>query len=290
MKQEYINLYDEYTHSNNMSRREFLDRLIKIAGGTAAAMALLPVLENNQTIAQTVSEKNKNIQTKYIEYKGESGKVRGYLAMPKNLKTKVPGVVVIHENKGLQPHIEDVARRVAVAGFIALAPDALSPLGNTPKDLDEARKMIGKLDYQQTVEDFVEAVDFLEDHEMTNGNVGCVGFCWGGAMANQMAVNSADMKAAVAFYGSQPAAEDVSKIKGAVMLHYAGLDERINKGIPEYEKALKENNIDHKLYVYKDVNHAFHNDTNKARYDAEAAKLAWTRTIDFFKEKLMSDG
>lgn len=286
MKQEYIKIYDEYTHSKDMSRRDFLDRLIKVAGGTAAAMALLPILENNQLKAQMINTDDKRIETKYIEYKGESGKIRGYLAMPKKIKGKIPAVVVIHENKGLQPHIEDVARRAALAGFIALAPDALSPMGGTPKDLDKAREMIGKLDYEKTVKDFVAAVDYLEDHKKSNENVGCVGFCWGGSMANQLAVNSDDMKAAVAFYGSQPKVEEVKQIEGAVMLHYAGLDERINKGIPAYEKALKENNIDYKLFIYEGVNHAFHNDTNEARYNAEAAALAWQRTVDFWKEKL----
>ena len=286
MKQEYINLYDEYTHSKDMSRREFLDRLIKIACGTAAAMALLPVLENNQAKAQTISGDDKRIKTKYIKYDGVSGKVRAYLAMPKDIKGTIPAVVVIHENKGLQPHIEDVARRAALAGFIALAPDALSPMGGTPDDLDKAREMIGKLDYEKTVGDFEAAVNYLEKYKKSNGNIGCVGFCWGGAMANQLAVNAENMKAAVAFYGSQPEAKDVGKIKGAVMLHYAGLDERINKGIPAYEKALKENDVDYKLFIYEGVNHAFHNDTNEARYDAKAAKLAWERTLDFWKEKL----
>lgn len=286
MEQKYINLYDEYTHSKNMSRREFLDRLIKITGSSAVALALLPGLENNYVHAQTVSKDDKNLKTKYIEYKGESGKMRGYLAMPKKIKGKIPAVVVIHENRGLNSHIEDVARRAALAGFIALAPDALSPLGGTPDDMDKAREMIGKLDREKTVKDFVKAVEYLKSYKKSNGNVGCVGFCWGGSMANQLAVKSEDMKAAVAFYGSQPETKDVSKIKGAVMLHYAGLDERINKGIDEYEKALKDNDVDYQLFIYKDVNHAFHNDTNEARYDEETAKLAWRRTLDFFKEKL----
>lgn len=286
MEQKYINLYDEYTHSKNMSRRDFIERLAKLAGGSAIALTLLPVLENNQAKAQTINKDDERIETKYIKYKGESGEIRGYLAMPKNIKGKIPAVVVIHENKGLQPHIEDVTRRAALAGFIALAPDALSPLGGTPDDSDKAREMIGKLNREKTVKDFIAAVEYLKNYKKSNGNVGCVGFCWGGSMANQLAVNSPDMKAAVAFYGSQPDAADVPRIKGAVMLHYAGLDERINKGIPEYEKALKENNVDYKLYIYENVNHAFHNDTNEARYNAEAAKLAWERTLEFWKEKL----
>ena len=286
MKQDFIDLYDEYTHSDEMTRREFLDRLTRLAGGSALALGLLPSLENNAAVAQTVSGKDERIETKYIEYKGASGEVRGYLAIPKNVKGKVPAVVVIHENKGLQPHIEDVARRVALAGFIALASDALSPVGGTTFDLDHARQSMRKLDREKTVQDFAAAVSFLKSHDGSNENVGCVGFCWGGRMANQLAVDSEDMKAAVAFYGSQPKAEDVPKIKGEVMLHYAGLDKRINKGISAYEEALKKANVGYKLYIYEGVNHAFHNDTNEARYHAEAAKLAWARTISFFKKKL----
>lgn len=286
MEQKYIELYDEYTHSNVMSRRDFVDRLAKLAGGSALALALLPSLENNQTKAQTVPKDDKNLNTKYIEYQGASGKIRGYLAMPKKIKGKIPAVVIIHENKGLQPHIEDVARRAALAGFIALAPDALSGNGGTPADADKARELIGKLDYPKTIKDFVAAVSYLKDYKNSNGNVGCVGFCWGGSMANQLAVNSPDLKAAVAFYGGQPKAEEVSKIKAAVQLHYAGLDERIDAGIPAYEAALKKNNVEYELYMYEGVNHAFHNDTNEARYNAAAAKLAWGRTIKFLTENL----
>lgn len=286
MEQKYIKLYDEYTHSNDMNRRDFVDRLIKLTGSSALALALLPSLENNQAKAQTVPKDDKKLETKYIEYQGESGKMRGYLAMPKKLKKKMPSVVVIHENRGLNAHIEDVARRAALAGFIALAPDALSSLGNTPDDMDKARELIGKLDREKTLKDFIAAVSYLKSHKNSNGNVGCVGFCWGGAMANQLAVNSPDVKAAVAFYGSQPKAEDVPKIKGAVQLHYAGLDERINAGIPAYETALKANKVDYELYLYENVNHAFHNDTNEARYNAESAKLAWERTIKFLNKHL----
>ena len=286
MEQKYINLYDEYTHSSNMNRRDFVDRLIKLAGSSALALALLPSLENNQTKAQTVPKDDKNLETKYIEYQGASGKIRGYLAMPKKIKGKIPAVVIIHENKGLQPHIEDVARRAALAGFIALAPDALSVNGGTPDDADKARELIGKLDYEKTVKDFVAAVDYLKNYKNSNGNVGCVGFCWGGSMANQLAVNSPNLKAAVAFYGGQPKAEDVAKIKAAVQLHYAGLDERIDAGIPDYEAALKKNNVEYELYMYENVNHAFHNDTNEARYNAEAARLAWGRTVEFLKKYL----
>ncbi|MEO8073588.1 MAG: dienelactone hydrolase family protein [Acidobacteriota bacterium] len=286
MEQKYINLYDEYTHSNDINRRDFVDRLIKLAGSSALALALLPSLENNQTKAQTVPKDDKNLETKYIEYQGASGKMRGYLAMPKKVKGKIPAVVIIHENKGLQPHIEDVARRAALAGFIALAPDALSQSGGTPADADKARELIGKLDYPKTVGDFVAAVNYLQSYKNSNGNVGCVGFCWGGSMANQLAVNAANLKSAVAFYGGQPKVEDVAKIKAAVQLHYAGLDERIDAGIPAYEAALKKNNVEYELYMYEGVNHAFHNDTNEARYNAAAAKLAWQRTIKFLEEHL----
>ncbi len=286
MKQEYINLYDEYTHSSDMSRREFLDRLARLAGGSALALALLPALENNIAAAQLVSEGDQRIEAGYITYTGDSGEMRGYMSTPASPADGLPSVVVIHENRGINPHIEDVARRVSLAGFIALAPDALSPLGGTPADSDRAREMIGTLDRDTTEKDFIAAVKYLKSNDRSNGNVGCVGFCWGGRMANQLAVRSEDMKAAVAFYGSQPKTEDVSKIKGSVMLHYAGLDERINSGIPAYEQALKNNNIDYKLFIYDGVNHAFHNDTNEARYDEKAAKLAWERTIGFFNEKL----
>ena len=211
MEQKYINLYDEYTHSDDMNRRDFIDRLAKLAGGSALALALLPSLENNQAKAQTVAKDDKNLDAKYIEYQGASGKMRGYLAMPKKIKGKIPAVVVIHENRGLNAHIEDVARRAALAGFIALAPDALSPVGGTPDDMDKARDLIGKLDYPKTVKDFVAAVSFLKTYKSSNGNVGCVGFCWGGSMANQLAVNSPDLKAAVAFYGGQPKAEEAGE-------------------------------------------------------------------------------
>jgi carboxymethylenebutenolidase len=269
-----------------MSRRDFVDRLIKLTGSSALALAILPSLENNQAKAQTVSKDDKNLETKYIEYAGASGKMRGYLAMPKKIKGKISAVVIIHENRGLNAHIEDVARRAALAGFIALAPDALSPLGNTPEDMDKARELIGKLDREKTIKDFVAAVAYVKNHKKSNGNVGCIGFCWGGAMANQLAVNSPDMKAAVAFYGSQASLADVPKIKGAIQFHYAEIDERINKGIADYEAELKKNNVKFESYMYQGMNHAFHNDTNEARYNAEAAKLAWERTIKFLNENL----
>jgi carboxymethylenebutenolidase len=195
-------------------------------------------------------------------------------------------VIVIHENRGLNPHIEDVARRVALEGFVALAPDFLSPKGGTPADEDQARELIGQLDQQQTIQDALAAVDFLKGNDATTGKVGVVGFCWGGGLANQIAVNSAEVDAVVPFYGRQPASGDVAKIRAPLLLHYAGLDERINAGIPEYEQALKDAGVNYIIYMYEGANHAFHNDTSEARYDPAAARLAWSRTIDFFKQHL----
>ena len=223
--------------------------------------------------------------TEYIKYPSETGEVRAYLAMPKG-DAKLPGVIVIHENRGLNPHTEDVARRVALEGFLALAPDALSPFGGTPEDTDEARTLIGKLDSQATVKNYVAAVKYLKTHPQSTGKVGCMGFCWGGGMTNQVAVNSSDLAAGVPFYGRQPASEDVLRIKASLLLHYAGLDERINAGIPEFEAALKQASVDYKIYMYEGANHAFFNDTNADRYHQEAAQLAWECTIAFLKEKL----
>ena len=286
MKQEIIELYDEYTHTP-MGRGVFLERLTRLAGSGVAAAALLPLLENNCAKAETVpGGADSRLDTGTVSYPGASGEIKGYLARPKDAGGKLPAVVVIHENKGLHPHIEDVARRAAAAGFLALAPDALSPLGGTPADVDEAKTKLRTLDRDKTREDFVAAVSFLKAHEGSTGKVGCVGFCWGGAMANQLAVHSPDMLAAVAFYGRQPAAEDVPKIKGSLLLHYAGLDKRINEGIPDFIAALKSAGVDYRMHMYDGVNHAFHNDTSEARYDAEAAKLAWKRTVDFLKDKL----
>lgn len=195
-------------------------------------------------------------------------------------------MVVIHENRGLNAHIEDVARRAALAGYLAIAPDALSPFGGTPANEDEGRAMFAKLDAQQNLTNFIKAFDYLKSRKDCNGKLGCVGFCWGGALANQLAVNVPDLKAAVAFYGRQPEAADVPKIKGAVQLHYGGLDERVNAGIPAYEGALKKANVPYELYIYEGANHAFHNDTSAARYNEAAAKLAWKRTLDFYAKYL----
>ncbi|MDP6778311.1 MAG: dienelactone hydrolase family protein, partial [Candidatus Latescibacteria bacterium] len=223
--------------------------------------------------------------TEDIQYPGETGKVSASLAVPKG-DGRLPAVIVIHENRGLNPHIVDVNRRVAAEGFLAIAPDVLSPLGGTPDDPDGARSLIRKLDPDATVKDFVAAVRYLKTHPRSTGAVGCMGFCWGGGMSNQLAVHSPDLKAAVPYYGRQADAEDVPKIKASLLLHYAELDERINKGIPAYEEALKKASIDYKLHIYEGAQHAFNNDTNPGRYHEEAAKLAWQRTISFLNEKL----
>ena len=284
MDQKIISLYDEYTHAP-LPRRVFLERLATLAGGAAAAMALLPLLENSYAHAATIAEGDGRIATSRIAYPGAGGEVKGYLAMPKS-GGKHGAVVVIHENRGLNPHIEDIARRLAVDGFVAMAPDALSPMGGTPADEDTARGMIGKLDAGQTVANYVAAVSWLKGHANSNGKVGCVGFCWGGAMANQTAVRSKDLAAAVAYYGLQPKADQVASISAPLLLHYAGLDERINAGIDAYVAALKSAGKRHELHMYEGANHAFNNDTNGARYSEAAAKLSWSRTVAFLKKEL----
>ena len=284
MDQEIADLYNEYA-KGSIDRREFLKKLAVFAGSIAAASALLPQLERNYAMAEVVAKDDPRLDTEYVKYPGETGEVRASLARLKG-DEKLPGVIVIHENRGLNPHTEDVARRVALEGFLAIAPDALSPLGGTPEDVDEARSLIGKLDAQATMENFVAAVEYLKTHPQSTGKVGVMGFCWGGGMSNQLAVNSPDLAAAVPFYGRQPASEDVPKIKASLLLHYAGLDERINAGIPAFEAALKESSIDYTMHMYEGAGHAFFNDTNADRYHKEAASLAWERTIAFLKEKL----
>jgi carboxymethylenebutenolidase len=239
-------------------------------------------------VGESTADSNRQhpeLHTQDVEYPGETGQVRAYLARPKG-ERKRPAVVVIHENKGLQPHIKDVTRRVAAEGFLALAPDALSPLGGTPEDVDQARSLIQQLDVDATIKDLVAAVQYLSTHPLSTGKVGCTGFCWGGGMTNQVAVHSPDLLAAVPYYGMQPDAHYVPKIKASMLLHYAGMDERINAGIPAFEKALDKAGVEFKTYVYEGAQHAFNNDTNKARYHKDAAQLAWKRTIAFFKDKL----
>ena len=282
MDQQIINLYDEYTHKP-LSRNDFLRKLAVLAGGTAAAMALLPLLEVNYAHAAVTKEED--LFTERINYPGVNGDMQAYVARPKEEK-KYPTVIVIHENRGLNAHIEDVARRAANSGFLAIAPNALSSLGGTPANEDDARKKFTELKAEDNLANFIKVFDYLPSRKDSNGKYGCVGFCWGGGMANKLAVNVPSLKAAVAFYGAQPAAEDVAKIKGAVQLHYGGLDERVNAGIPAYEEALKKNNVPYELYIYEGANHAFHNDTAPTRYNETAAKLAWQRTIDFFNKYL----
>ena len=255
MYQKIIDLYDEYDEGL-LDRRDFLKKLAILAGGTAAAYTLLPLLENDYARAGAVQQDDPSIHTESIKYPGETGVVRAHLARPKG-DAKLPGVIVIHENKGLHPHIVDVNRRVASEGFLAIAPDSLSPLGGTPDDTDQTRTLMRKLDSQSTIKNYLAAVKYLKTHPRSTGKVGCMGFCWGGGIANQLAVNSPDLTAVVPFYGRQPAPEDVPKIKAALLLHYAGLDERINKGIPAFEAALKEAAVDYKIFMYEGANHAF---------------------------------
>jgi len=281
MDQRTTDSYAGYA-SRNLGRREFLTTLSGLAGGTAAAYALLPLLGAK---AEVVPKDDPRLYTEQIQYPGHTGEMRAYLARPKT-DEKRPCVVVIHENRGLNAHIQDVTRRIAIEGFLAIAPDALSPFGGTPEDADKAMTLIQQLDGPSTIKNTVAAVQYLKTHPLSTGRVGCTGFCWGGGMTNQVAVNSPDLLAAVPYYGMQPASEDVPKIKASLLAHYAGLDERINKGIPAFEEALKKASIEYKIYMYEGARHAFNNDTNPAQYDKEAAQLAWQRTIAFLKEKL----
>ena len=282
MDQRFINLYDEYTHTA-LSRQEFLKRLAILAGGTAAAMTILPLLEVNYVNAAVTSEEDLFIEE--ISYPGVNGEMKAYVARPKK-DEKYPAVVVIHENRGLNAHIQDVTRRAAKAGYLAIAPNALSPLGGTPANEDEARTKFRELKAEDNLQNFIKVFDYLSTRKDAKDKYGCVGFCWGGAMANNLAVNVPNLKAAVAFYGRQPAAEDVPKIKAAVQLHYGSLDEGVNAGIAAYEEALKKAGVKYELYMYEGANHAFHNDTAPTRYNEAAAKQAWERTIAFFDKHL----
>jgi carboxymethylenebutenolidase len=282
MNQDIINLYDEYTH-RPLSRQEFLTRLIALVGSAATASALLPMLESNY--AQIADYQPDSLFTESITYTGVNGTMQAYVARPPKRKAYAT-VLVIHENRGLTPHIEDVARRAAQAGFLAIAPNALAPLNVIPKDEDEARTLFTQLKPEDNLQNFIKVFDYLKTRKDSNQKIGCVGFCWGGAMANNLAVNVSSLKAAIAFYGRQPKLEDVPKIKAAIQLHYAALDTRINEGKAAYEEALKNAQITYESYLYEAVNHAFHNDTSAARYNETAAKLAWQRSIDFFKQHL----
>ncbi len=281
MDREIISLAD---HNAVLDRRAFLRKSSRLVG-CAAAGALLPVFQHSNAKAEMVPKNDPRIAGAEIKYPGPSGDVRAYWARPKG-EGKLPGVIVVHEKRGLVPHIQDVTRRVALEGFLAMAPDALSPLGGTPEDESKGPAMIQTLDAPSNLRVFLAAVRYLKTHPASTGQVGVVGFCWGGAMANQLAVNSPDLLAVVPYYGRQPAAEEVPRITAALLLHYAGLDEGINRGIPAYEAALKQAGIQYQIYMYERAQHAFNNDTNAERYNKEAADLAWQRTIAFFKQKL----
>ena len=281
MDNRLIQLFDQYTHSQ-IGRRVFMSRLIGITGSLVAANKVLEKLQNRYEIAETVSEEGETWDSAWVTF-GDAP-IKAYLVTPK--AEKCPAVVVIHENRGLNPYIQDVARQLGKAGFLACAVDGLSRLGGTPQDEDKAREMIRQLEPEQTRQDNEAALSFLANHPRSNGKVGCVGFCWGGAMANQLAVHAKDLQAAVSFYGRQASAEDVQKIDVPLMLHYGGLDERINAGIPAFEEALKSHNVDHHIFIYENAHHAFHNHTNQARHNPEAAELAWKRTLDFFQKHL----
>jgi carboxymethylenebutenolidase len=285
MNQTIIDLYDRYTHGH-ISRRSFLDRLAVLAGGTAAATAILPLLHNNYALAETVPESDSRIKV-------ETGTIAGintYVAKPAQATSgggdKFPAVVVIHENRGLNPHIKDVTRRFATEGFLAVGVDMLTPLGGTPGDEEKAREMFSQVKPDDVAKQLTAVVAAVRARPDSNGKVGAVGFCWGGGAVNNLAVADPTLNAGVAYYGRQPDAAKVAAIKAPLLLHYGGLDTNINPGIPAYEEALKANGKDYQIFVYEGANHAFNNDTNAARYNKEAADLAWGRTIEFFKKNL----
>jgi carboxymethylenebutenolidase len=282
LDQRIIDLYDDFTHGE-ISRRGFLDRLTSLAGSAAAATALLPLLQNNYALAQTVPENDQRIATETVDVPGGQAGLKGYLAKPRT-GDKLPTVLVIHENRGLNPHIRDVTRRMATEGFVALGIDMLSPFGGTPDTDDKGREMFAQVKVPEAVTNAQAAVAYLMRRPDGNGKVGAIGFCWGGGIVNNLAVVEPNLAAGVAYYGRQPPAADVPKIKAAMLLHYGGLDQGINQGIPAYEAALKQAGTTHELHVYEGANHAFNNDTNAARYDKAAADLAWGRTVAWLKK------
>lgn len=286
MDQKIIDLFDRFTHGG-MNRRSFFDRLVALAGGTAAATALLPLLQNNYAKAETVAPSDSNIMVGPVTFQAGTQQLSGYVAWPA-IGDKFPAALVVHENRGLNPHIQDIARRLALEGFIAVAVDFLSPVGGTPEDADKARDMIGTLQESDVTGWAQAAVAFLRGHANSNGKVGAVGFCWGGGVIGRLAVAEPSLDAGVVYYGMQPPAADVPRIQAPLLLHYAGLDERINAGIPAFENALKAANKVYTLHMYEGVNHAFNNDTNAARYNKPAADLAWSRTLAFLQQNLSS--
>jgi carboxymethylenebutenolidase len=285
--QEMVRIYDDYTHLT-LDRRDFMQKLSRLAGSTAAAAAIVPMLEASKASAQIVAPDDPRLKTETITWPGAEGvTMSGLLAMPADAAGPLPTVMVIHENRGLNPHIQDVTRRMALEGFVALGPDFLSPTGGTPENEDQARDMIQALDRPQTVANAVATVQFLKDHQAGNGKVGAIGFCWGGGMVNATAIAAgADLAAGVVYYGQSPEPGEVAQIEARMLLHYAGLDERINAGVPAYEEALKAAGVDYQLHMYEGANHAFNNDTAAARYSKEAADLSWSRTVEFLKAAL----
>ncbi len=286
LSQEVFDLYDDYAH-NRIERRQFIDKLSKYAFGGLTVSSLLSFIMPNYQDNLQIKPDDPRLESGYIEYESSQGggTIRGLLSKPTDTNKKLPGIVVVHENRGLNPYIEDVGRRAAMAGYISLAPDALTPLGGYPGNDDEGREMQRQRDRNEMLEDFIAAYHFLKEHSGCDGNIGVVGFCFGGWISNMMAVRIPGLGAAVPFYGGQPDADDVSKIKAPLLLHYAGLDKRVNEGWPAYEKVLQENNKKYTAYLYPDVNHGFHNDSTP-RFDREAAALAWQRTIEFFDKHL----
>jgi carboxymethylenebutenolidase len=284
--QGLLNLFDQYVHGG-LDRRGFLERAAKYASGGVTAAMLLDQLNPQFVAAQQIAKDDKRLKTESVEYPSPKGnsKTRGYLAKPADAKGKLPGVLVVHENRGLNPHIEDIARRLAVDNFVAFAPDALAPLGGYPGDEDKARALFPQLDQAKTHEDFIAAAEYLKKRPECTGKIGAVGFCYGGGIVNMLATRLPDLGAAVPFYGNQPSAEDAARIKSPLLIHYAENDERINAGWPAYEAALKANNIQYTMYKYPGTQHGFNNDTTP-RYDEAAAKLAWQRTLEFFNKNL----
>jgi carboxymethylenebutenolidase len=286
IKQEVFDLYDDYAH-NRLNRRDFVEKLSVYAVGTLTTTALMSFLMPDYKNQIQVKADDPRLTSEYVHYKSEKGggDIKALLSKPVDAKKKLGGIIVVHENRGLNPYIEDVARRAAVAGFISIAPDALTPLGGYPGNDDKGRELQSKRDKNEMLEDFIAAYDYLKNHKDCNGKIGVVGFCFGGWIANMMAVRIPGLSAAVPFYGGQPGAELVPQIKAPLLLHYGELDTHVNEGWPAYEAALKENKKEYKAYIYPGANHGFHNDTTP-RYDKAAAELAWKRTIEFFTEKL----
>jgi carboxymethylenebutenolidase len=284
--QEMINLYDEYTHIT-LDRRAYMGKLTALLGSTAAAVAATSLIEADKSAAQIIKPDDARLKTERVTYPGEGGEMSGYLAMPANASGKLPAIIVIHENRGLVPHIQDVTRRMALEGFLALGPDLLSPAGGTPEDEDKGRQMIGQLDRPRAVANAVATLKYLKGHPNSNGKIGCTGFCWGGGMTNALAVAAGpDLAAAAPYYGAQPPADQVPKIKARLLLHYAQNDENINKGIEAYKEALDKAGVKYELFMYEGAQHAFNNDTSAARYNKAAADLAWSRTVSLFKQAL----